>query len=88
MKFVFLVFFWFRRTEKMDSVMKGLMGAMPLRQNFWAIEPPYGLTRLRQVSWQVCYVVGELYSKNNSCGIARFPCVSTAFLFRRGYTPI
>ena len=24
-----IVIFWFRRTEKMDSVMKGLMGTMP-----------------------------------------------------------
>ena len=36
MKFVF---FQFRRTEKMDSVMKGLMGAMP-PQNFWARTAP------------------------------------------------
>ena len=36
MKFVF---FQFRRTEKIDSVIKGLMGAMP--QNFWARTAPY-----------------------------------------------
>jgi len=35
MKFVF-VRFW--RTEKMDSVMKGLMGAMPRR--IFGLEPP------------------------------------------------
>ena len=35
MKFVF---FRFRRTEKMDSVMKGLMGAMPSR--IFGLEPP------------------------------------------------
>jgi len=32
MKFVF---FRFWRMEKMDSVMKELMGAMPPPQNFW-----------------------------------------------------
>ena len=37
MKFVF---FWFRRTVKMDSVMKGLMGAMPLPQNSWTRTAP------------------------------------------------
>ena len=26
-------------------------------------------------------VVGELHTEKNSCGIARFPCDSTAFLF-------
>jgi len=26
-------------------------------------------------------VVGELQTKNNSCGIARFPCDSTAFFY-------
>ena len=37
MKFVF---FRFRRTEKVDSVMKGLLRSMP-SQNFWArVEPP------------------------------------------------
>jgi len=32
------VFFRFRRTDKMDSMMKGLMGQCP--QNFWA-RPPW-----------------------------------------------
>ena len=34
------VFFQFQRTEKMDSVMKGLMGAMPPR--ICGLEPPMG----------------------------------------------
>jgi len=37
MKFVF---FRFRRTEKMDSVMKGQIGAMSPPQNFWARTTP------------------------------------------------
>jgi len=37
MKFLF---FRFRIKEKMDSVLKGLMGAMPPTQNFWAKTAP------------------------------------------------
>jgi len=33
-------FFLFRRTEKMDSMMKLLMGAMLPLQNFWARTAP------------------------------------------------
>ena len=39
MTLAFFVFFRFRRTEKMDSVTKGLMGQSP-RQNFWAKTAP------------------------------------------------
>jgi len=31
----------------------------------------------------VANVVGELSTEKNSCGIARFPCDSTAFLYDR-----
>ena len=37
MKFVFLQF---RRTEKMDSVIKGLVVTMPPPQNFWVRTTP------------------------------------------------
>jgi len=30
----------------------------------------------------VVNVVGELYTEKNSCGIAQFPCDSTAFFFK------
>jgi len=39
MKFVFVRF---RRTEKMDSVMKGLMGQCPTPLRIFELEPPPG----------------------------------------------
>ena len=50
MKFVFLRF---RRMEKMDSVMKGLTGAMPHPQNFWArTAPACDNARLRKLAFE------------------------------------
>jgi len=34
----------------------------------------------------VVNVVGELQTENNSCGIARFPCDSTTFLFLQAFS--
>ena len=48
MKFVF---FRFRRTEKMDSVMKGLMGAMPPSPRIFGLEPPLSPVEVREKVW-------------------------------------
>ena len=62
MKFVF---FRFRRTEKMDSVMKGMMGAMPPPQNFWARAAPENTLFSEFYGWTWCeynYTVVSFYT--------------------------
>jgi len=57
MKFVF---FQFRRTDKMDSVVKELIGAMPLPRIF-GLEPPLFITSAKEVTsllWFICCLVG------------------------------
>ena len=60
MKFVF---FRFRRTEKMDSVMKGLMGAMPPPPRICGLEPPLMVV--------LCYTEAMLNSGSDLCHYAR-----------------
>ena len=47
---------------------------------FGAVNPGFRSLALKLVM----NVVGELYTEKNSCGIARFPCDSTAFLLSYG----
>jgi len=49
-----------------------------LRRYVWSCE--HGFRSLATLEL-VVNVVGKLQTEKNSCGIARFPCDSTAFLF-------
>jgi len=51
-----------------------------LRRCVWSSEA--WLSKLGYTLKLVVKVVGELEAKKNSCGIARFPCDSTAFLLQ------
>jgi len=54
-----------------------------LRRYVWSSEA--WLSKLGYTLKLLVNVVGKLYTEKNNCGIARFPCNSTAFLFYERY---
>jgi len=62
--YIKFVFFRFRRTEKMDSVMKELRGPMPPR--IFGLEPPLHL-RLYCARWGLAYRTNTVGSERVTC---------------------